>query len=111
MADFKKTVAEVKLAYSIVDYIQQSGVRLKQTGGKWKGLCPFHSEKTGSFVVDESFQSYHCFGCGTHGDIISYVQASEHLEFFEALRKLAEERNIELDLDNRDSSSVDYSSL
>ena len=111
MADLKKNVAEVKSAYNIVDYIQQSGIRLKASGGKWKGLCPFHTEKSPSFSVDDSFQSFHCFGCGAHGDLISFVQHQEHLSFMESLKKLAEEKNIVLDLDNKNESGVDYSAL
>ena len=109
MKDMKQVVAQVKLAYDIVDYIQQSGVTLKQRGNKWIGLCVFHNEKTPSFSVDSHFQNYRCFGCGASGDIFSFVEKYEHLEFMEAVRKLAEDKNINVEFDS--SSTVDYKSL
>lgn len=108
---FKNVVAEVKLAYNIVDYIQQSGIKLKQNGAtKWKGLCPFHNEKTPSFSVDEHFQNYRCFGCGAGGDLISFVENNESLDFFDAIRKLAEDKGIDLKLEKTEDA-VDYKSL
>ena len=108
---FKDAVAQVKRAYDIADYIQQSGVSLKRSGaGKSVGLCPFHSEKTPSFSVDENFQNFRCFGCGANGDLLGYVQRSENLDFIEALRKLADDKGIELSFDNSESS-IDYRSL
>lgn len=111
MTDFKKAVAEVKVAYAIEDYIQASGVRLKSSGPtKFKGLCPFHNEKSPSFTVDSHFQNYRCFGCGANGDLLQFVMQTEHLEFFDALKKLAEDKNITLDI-KEERSGVDYSSL
>lgn len=111
MVDFKTAIAEVKLAYDIVDYIQQGGVRLKNSGpNKWKGLCPFHNEKTPSFTVDDHFQNYRCFGCGAHGDLLQFVQQTEQLDFFESLKKLAEDKNIKLDI-KEEHGGVDYTSL
>jgi len=107
--DFKKVVAEVKLAYDIVDYIQQSGITLKQRGNKNLGLCPFHSEKSPSFTVDSHFQNYRCFGCGEHGDLISFVEKYERLDFMEAVRKLAEDKNIAIEINS--DSTIDYKSL
>ena len=108
---FKEAIATVKRAYSIDDYIQQSGVSLKRTGaGKSVGLCPFHSEKTPSFAVNDQFQNFRCFGCGASGDILIYVQRTENLDFVEALTKLADDKGIEISLDGVDSS-VDYRSL
>lgn len=109
--DFKSLVAEVKLAYNIVDYIQQSGVQLKQKGMKYSGLCPFHNEKTSSFYVDENYQNYKCFGCGAAGDLLNFVQKQENLDFFEALKKLAEDKGIEVDIEGTEGSSIDYKSL
>lgn len=108
---FKASVAEVKLAYNIVDYIQASGIKLKQNGAnKWKGLCPFHNEKSPSFSVDEHFQNYRCFGCGASGDLISFVEKTESLEFFDAIRKLAEDKGIDLKLEASEDA-LDYKSL
>lgn len=108
---FKSSVAEVKLAYNIVDYIQQSGIKLKQNGAtKWKGLCPFHNEKSPSFSVDEHFQNYRCFGCGASGDLISFVEKTENLEFFDSIKKLAEDKGIDLKMETSEDS-IDYKSL
>jgi DNA primase catalytic core len=108
---FKASVAEVKLAYNIVDYIQSSGIKLKQNGAtKWKGLCPFHNEKSPSFSVDEHFQNYRCFGCNASGDLISFVEKTENLEFFDAIRKLAEDKGIDLKLEASEDA-LDYKSL
>ena len=110
--DLKTVVAQIKQAYLISDYIRNSGVKLTAAGpGKWKGLCSFHNEKTPSFNVNDQFGNYHCFGCGEHGDIIKYIQQTEHLEFMDVVRKLAEEKGIELDFEKGDGPSVDYKSL
>lgn len=111
MSDLKNAIAQVKLAYDIADYISSSGVTLRPAGvNKQKGLCCFHNERTPSFTVDTHFQNYRCFGCGANGDIIKFVQAYEHLEFFDALKKLAEDKGIDLNLDG-EKSSIDYTSL
>lgn len=107
--DFKKIVAEVKMAYDIVDYVQQSGITLKQRGNKNVGLCPFHTEKTPSFNVDSHFQNFRCFGCGEHGDLLSFVEKYERLDFMEAVLKLAEDKNIAVEIDTE--NNVDYKSL
>lgn len=95
--DFKEVVQKVKNAYNIVDYIRMSGVDLKESGnGSWKALCPFHTEKTPSFVVSEDFQNYRCFGCGASGDLLTFVQETHTIGFTEALKMLAEEKGIEI---------------
>ena len=65
-------------------------VKLVPKGGRLAGLCPFHSEKTPSFYVNDSDGFYHCFGCGVSGDAISFLRESDGMEFMEALRYLAE---------------------
>lgn len=108
---FKDSVAEVKRAYDIVTYIQGSGVNLRSSGiNKFKGLCPFHSEKTPSFVVDSRFQNFRCFGCGEHGDLLAFVEKTENLSFTDALIKLADDKGIEIALGDREDN-VDYRSL
>lgn len=108
---FKELVAQVKRTYDISDYITQSGVSLKRAGGgKWKGLCPFHNEKTPSFTVDDALQNYICFGCGAKGDIFEFVQQNENLDFVESLKKLGEDKGIEIEFNNTDST-VDYRAL
>jgi DNA primase len=80
---------------NIVEVVQQY-VSLKRQGSgqKWKGLCPFHSEKTPSFNVDGLHQFYHCFGCDAGGDVFHFVQQIESLTFVETLRLLAERYGI-----------------
>ena len=63
---------------------------LKKTGSNFKALCPFHNEKTSSFVVNPDKQIFHCFGCGVGGNVVSFVMRQERLEFPEAVRFLAE---------------------
>jgi DNA primase len=89
-------IDEVKERLDIVEVI--SGyVSLKKAGRNYKGLCPFHTEKTPSFVVFPDTQSWHCFGaCGTGGDVFSFVARQENVEFPEALEILARRAGIEL---------------
>ncbi len=69
---------------------------LKRVGGHWKGLCPFHGEKTPSFVVSPDKGIWHCFGCGEGGDLFSFVQRVEGLDFRGALQLLAERAGVPL---------------
>jgi len=71
-------------------------VRLAKKGRELEGLCPFHNEKTPSFFVNDDKAFYHCFGCGAHGDAISFVINTEGLSFPEAVEKLAEEAGLEI---------------
>lgn len=89
-------VDEVKQRLDIVEVI--SGyVQLKKAGRNHKGLCPFHAEKTPSFVVFPDSQRWHCFGaCGTGGDVIAFVMRRENLPFGEALKMLAARAGVEL---------------
>jgi DNA primase len=88
-------INEVKERLDIVDVI--SGyVPLKKAGKNHKGLCPFHTEKTPSFVVFPESQRWHCFGCGAGGDVFSFVERFENMEFGEVLRLLAGRAGVEL---------------
>jgi DNA primase len=69
-------------------------VKLSRSGRNWKACCPFHGEKTPSFYIYED--SYHCFGCGAHGDAISFVMQSQGASFFEAVEQLAGEAGLEV---------------
>lgn len=93
---FRAQVARVKDAYDIVDYVDSHGVSLSPSGTAYKGLCPFHNDKTPSLVVDPVRQSYHCFGCGASGDIISYVCETGAMGFAEALTMLGAAKNIDV---------------
>lgn len=72
-------------------------VKLSKTGKNHKGLCPFHKEKTPSFIVSEDRQRFHCFGCGASGDVIEFIMRMEKLDFVDALEYLAERSGIRLD--------------
>ena len=80
--------AEVKSRLSVLEVVGES-VSLKKAGTTYKGLCPFHGEKTASFVVTPQRESWHCFGCGLGGDIFSFVMQRDSVTFPEALRTLA----------------------
>src|SRR6476619_6073616 len=88
--------AEVKNKLSVVDVVGET-VSLKKAGTTYKGLCPFHGEKTPSFVVTPGRDSWHCFGCGLGGDIFSCVMQRDSVAFPEALRTLAERAGVEID--------------
>lgn len=90
------TVDEIKSRCNIVDVIGQV-VPLKRAGSNFKGRCPFHNEKTPSFVVSETKQIFTCFGCGATGDVFAFVQKYYQLDFMQAVEKLAKEYGIEVD--------------
>jgi DNA primase len=89
-------IVERVRAASEISAIVQSHVALKKAGRTWKGLCPFHQEKTPSFTVSPERQTYHCFGCGAGGDVFRFVQETEKISFGEALRLLADRAGITL---------------
>jgi DNA primase len=86
-------VARVRDATDIVALIGEHAA-LKQQGQRWVGLCPFHGEKTPSFSVNAGQGFYYCFGCQAKGDAISFVRAIEHLDFVDAVRRLADKAGI-----------------
>lgn len=88
-------IEEIKNRLDIVQVVEKY-VPLKQTGKNFSGLCPFHHEKTPSFIVSPDIQRYKCFGCGESGDIFNFVQKIENLDFPETLNKLAKEAGVEL---------------
>ena len=76
-------------------------VLLKNRGGTgYVGLCPFHREKTPSFFVNDDKRIYHCFGCGVHGDIFSFIMQDEGISYKEALEKLASIAGVKLKIKN-----------
>jgi len=95
-------IEEISQRNDIVDIISEY-VNLKKAGRNHKGLCPFHSEKTPSFVVSEEKQLFHCFGCGAAGNVINFIMKIENLDFIDSLKLLAEKSNI--DLSEYESSS------
>ncbi|MDA0353880.1 MAG: DNA primase [Chloroflexi bacterium] len=91
------TIDEVKNRLDLVDTVSSYVPDLKQTGRNWKARCPFHNERTPSFVVDPARGTWHCFGsCATGGDVIEFVRRVEGLEFRDALRLCAERAGVEL---------------
>ena len=96
MARYKpELIDEIRAANNIVDVIG-SAVKLKRSGANYFGLCPFHSEKTGSFCVSPERQTYHCFGCDAGGNVISFVMDYENYSFPEAVKYLADRAGITL---------------
>ena len=88
-------VADIKSKLPVVDVVGET-VSLKRAGTVHKGLCPFHGEKTPSFIVTPDRETWHCFGCGEHGDIFTFLMRRDGLEFREALAQLAERAGVEL---------------
>lgn len=88
-------IEEVRRKTDIVELISQQ-VALKKAGRNFKGLCPFHEEKTPSFIVSSERQIFKCFGCQTGGDVFGWLMKREGMEFGEALRFLAQKAGVEL---------------
>src|SRR5437667_6196269 len=96
MAGYSPAVLdEVRAAVDIVDLVGRF-VNLKKAGVNWKGLCPFHAEKTPSFTVNPSKGIFHCFGCGVGGDAFGFLMRQDRLSFPEAVRTLAKTAGIAL---------------
>ncbi|NCO67803.1 MAG: DNA primase [Nitrospirae bacterium] len=91
----ERLLEEIKSRIDIVDFISDY-VQLKKSGQNYKGLCPFHSEKTPSFMVNQAKQIFHCFGCGIGGDVISFLMKHDNLSFNEATRYIAKKAGIEI---------------
>lgn len=89
-------VDEIKSRLNIVDIVGKR-VKLKKAGRNFKGLCPFHNEKTPSFIVSPDRQTFHCFGCGKGGSVIDFVMEFDHVDFVEALEDLADLAGVKLE--------------
>lgn len=101
-----RLLEEIKSKLDLVEFISDY-IPLKKSGQNYKGLCPFHSEKTPSFMVSPVKQIFHCFGCGIGGDVVGFLMKHENLSFGEALRYLAKKAGIritEFPLDKNASS-------
>ncbi len=90
------TVDTIKDRLDIVEVLG-SYIKLEKAGKNYKGKCPFHNEKTASFSVSQNRQGYYCFGCGAKGDIFTFVQEMEGVDFKTALKSLAERAGVELE--------------
>ena len=91
---------EIRSRVDIVDLVGQF-VNLKRAGENWKGLCPFHAEKTPSFMVHPKKGIFHCFGCGVGGDAFGFLMRQDRLQFPEAVRVLAERAGVALPTERR----------
>ena len=89
----QSTLDKIRAASDIIEVIG-GYFPLKKAGGNYVALCPFHNEKSPSFNVNPQRQIYHCFGCNAGGDVFKFLQEYEHLEFVEAVRRLAERAGI-----------------
>lgn len=89
----ERLLEEIRARLDIVELISEY-VELRKSGQNYKGLCPFHSEKTPSFMVSADKQIFHCFGCGIGGNSVSFIMKYENLSFREALRLLAKKAGI-----------------
>jgi len=99
------TAQQVKDKIDVVDFIRQY-LEVKQAGKNFKACCPFHKEKTPSFMISPERQSWHCFGCAQGGDVIKFLMLYENIEFYDALKILAEKAGIDLrQFSNRDFKS------
>jgi len=88
-------VEEIKSKIDIVDFIGQY-VTLKKAGSNYKARCPFHEERTPSFMVSRDKQIFKCFGCSVGGDVIEFLMKQENLNFREALELLADKTGVQL---------------
>ena len=96
MAEFNRNLTdEIRERLSVVDVVGRT-VPLTKKGENYWGCCPFHNEKTPSFSVNENKGFYHCFGCGKHGDIFSFVMETQHMNFVQAMEELAKQAGVKI---------------
>lgn len=105
MSDIKDTIEEIKSRSDIVKVISDY-IKVQQSGTNYKGLCPFHGEKTPSFYINTSKQIYKCFGCGEGGDVINFIMKIENLEFMDAVKLLAKDCGIEINTNMDEQSKI-----
>ncbi|MGM0640167.1 MAG: DNA primase [Thermotogota bacterium] len=96
--NFKEITQKIKDNTNIEDVLS-SYINVKKAGKNYTALCPFHAEDTPSFYIFPETQTYHCFGCNAHGDVINFIKEYENMSFIEALKKAASIAGIKLDLD------------
>ena len=101
---------QIKENSDIVDIIGEY-VDLRRAGSSFKGLCPFHNEKTPSFTVDRKKQLFHCFGCGAGGDVVSFIMQKESLSYPEALKFLGKRAGIDIAYDENPGKLKEKSKL
>lgn len=87
-------IQEIIEANDIIETIEQEGIKLKKFGKTYKTCCPFHNEKTPSFIVYPESQNFVCFGCGEKGDVVDFIMKHKNLSFPDAIHELADKKNI-----------------
>ena len=100
MGILDEDVTRVRESTDLVAVVSEH-VALKRVGQRWQGLCPFHQEKTPSFSINPTLGVYHCFGCQRSGDAITFLREVEHLDFVEAVERLAQRAGITLRYDDQ----------
>jgi DNA primase len=90
------------LQVAVIEDVVGDYVKLKRAGSRYKGNCPFHDEKTPSFVVTPNMGIYKCFGCGKGGNAIDFVSLHDNLGFVDAVRRVAELSNFTLEEDSKE---------
>lgn len=100
-----RLLEDIQARIDIVDFISDY-VHLKKAGQNWKGLCPFHQEKTPSFTVSQAKQMFYCFGCSAGGSVITFLMKHDNLSFREAATVLARKAGISLDAGKYDPKSI-----
>jgi DNA primase len=86
----------IKHGVELVSFMKARGIELHQVGGNYRGLCPFHEDTTPSLTVNPKENLWNCFGCGTGGDVIRFVELIHGVKFKEAVRRLAERQPSEV---------------
>ena len=104
---FDNSIDDIKQQINIVDVIGRE-VNLKKAGSSYKGLCPFHNEKTPSFSVNEQGQYFNCFGCGKKGDVVHFVMEYYKLPFMDAVDKLCDDYGIKKPQWGNAGPKIDY---
>ncbi|HEX4862518.1 MAG TPA: DNA primase [Acidimicrobiales bacterium] len=107
MGIVEEDIAKVRAS---TDFVALAGehLALKRVGSRWVGLCPFHAENSPSFSLNAELGFYYCFGCGAKGDVITFVREIEHLDFVEAVERLAGRAGISLRYDDQGSGGRDH---
>jgi DNA primase len=100
------SIERVRAAADIVEVVQ-GHTELRRSGGRFVGRCPFHDERTPSFSVDATEKLYYCFGCQAGGDVFTFLQEKEGVEFREAVEQLADRYGVELALEAADAGEVE----
>src|SRR5689334_19463438 len=100
-------VAQIREKIDLVSFIGEY-IAVKKAGRNFNALCPFHGEKSPSFIISPERQLWHCFGCGAGGDVYTFLMQYEHMEFPEALRFLAKRTGVELQQGTYDTATSSH---